>query len=130
MSRVLSAILFLVAACAQELSQKELDSVLAANDECASDGGEPCGVEMLQSRATKDVKAERAISAQDVIVEGGEEYPEYNATANATVGSSSQHPHCKAEYEPCFSDHECCLQKCGVFLNWDPYGNRCGAISH
>ncbi|CAK0896221.1 unnamed protein product [Prorocentrum cordatum] len=43
-------------ALAQDLPQQELDPALAADDECsAPGGGEPCGVTLLQARASKDV---------------------------------------------------------------------------
>jgi len=46
-------------ALAQELTQQELDLVLAVDNECsAPDGSESCGASLLQNRASKDVNAE------------------------------------------------------------------------
>lgn len=108
MLRVPFVILFLATACAQELSQQELDPALAADDECASGGGESCGVELLQARASKDVKTEQVSSIVEMVVEGGEQLLQYNASGNASVNNS-----CLPDQMNCFSDSECCSGRCG-----------------
>ncbi|CAK0894915.1 unnamed protein product [Prorocentrum cordatum] len=110
MLRVPLVIFFLASAWAQELSQQELDPVLAADDECASDGGESCGVELLQARASKDVKVELASSAVEANGEGGEQLLQHNATANATANASQ--PPCAGNNAACWIDIDCCSARC------------------
>mmetsp|Transcript_97411 Transcript_97411/g.257189 ORF Transcript_97411/g.257189 Transcript_97411/m.257189 type:complete len:123 (-) Transcript_97411:103-471(-) len=112
MLRVPLVIFFLASAWAQELSQQELDPVLAADDECASDGGESCGVELLQARASKDVKVELASSAVEANGEGGEQLLQHNATANATANASQ--PPCRGINEACWINNDCCSARCGL----------------
>ncbi|CAK0892678.1 unnamed protein product [Prorocentrum cordatum] len=110
MLRVPLVFFFLATAWAQELSQQELDPVLAADDECASDGGESCGVELLQARASKDVKAELASSTVEANEDGGGQLLQYNATANATANASQ--PPCRGTSAPCWIDNDCCSSRC------------------
>merc|ERR1719382_1827687 len=103
-------VFFLATAWAQELSHQELDPALAADDECASDGGESCGVELLQARASKDVKADQASSTVEMNGEGAEQLLQYNTTANATVNGSQ--PPCKGIGVSCWIDNDCCSARC------------------
>mmetsp|Transcript_97412 Transcript_97412/g.257190 ORF Transcript_97412/g.257190 Transcript_97412/m.257190 type:complete len:124 (-) Transcript_97412:103-474(-) len=113
MLRVPLVIFFLASAWAQELSQQELDPVLAADDECASDGGESCGVELLQARASKDVRAEHASSAEKNIWDGSpQQLLQQNATANATANASQ--PPCRGINEACWINNDCCSARCGL----------------
>ena len=119
MLRMPFVIFFLATAWAQELSHQELDPALAADDECASDGGESCGVELLQARASKDVKADQASSTVEMNGEGGEQLLQYNTTANATVNGSQ--PPCKGIGVSCWIDNDCCSARCSKTL-------RCQAV--
>mmetsp|Transcript_57159 Transcript_57159/g.152087 ORF Transcript_57159/g.152087 Transcript_57159/m.152087 type:complete len:126 (-) Transcript_57159:69-446(-) len=113
MLRVTLAIFFLGAAWAQELSPQELGPALAADDACSADGGGPCAVELLQARASRGAKAERAASSMEMTREGGEQLLQHDASANATV-NSSQTPACKATNSECWIDSECCSGRCGL----------------
>ncbi|CAK0789182.1 unnamed protein product, partial [Prorocentrum cordatum] len=111
MLRVPVIMLFLATAWAQELSQQELDPALAADDECA-DGGDTCVVELLQARASKDVRAEHASSAEKNIEGAYEQLLQQNATANATANASQ--PPCRGINEACWIDLDCCSARCGL----------------
>mmetsp|Transcript_43279 Transcript_43279/g.116360 ORF Transcript_43279/g.116360 Transcript_43279/m.116360 type:complete len:120 (-) Transcript_43279:256-615(-) len=107
MLRVPLVIFFLATAWAQELSRQELGPALAADDECAADGGEACGVGLLQARASK---AEQPSTTAEVTGEGGEQLLQYDATANATVNASQ--PACRGINEACWIDNDCCSARC------------------
>jgi len=107
MLRVPLVIFFLATAWAQELSRQELGPALAADDECAADGGEACGVGLLQARASK---AEQPSTTAEVIEEGGEQLLQHNATANTTFNASQ--PPCLGIQEPCWIDIDCCSSRC------------------
>mmetsp|Transcript_43280 Transcript_43280/g.116362 ORF Transcript_43280/g.116362 Transcript_43280/m.116362 type:complete len:128 (-) Transcript_43280:69-452(-) len=113
MLRVPLVIFFLATAWAQELSRQELGPALAADDECAADDGGPCGVELLQARASKGAQAEQTASTVEMTREGGEQLLQHDASANATV-NSSQTPACKATNSECWIDSECCSGRCGL----------------
>ncbi|CAK0864898.1 unnamed protein product [Prorocentrum cordatum] len=65
MLRLLLVAAFLSAASARELSQLELEPALAADDECDAVAGEPCGVQLLQARSSKESQMSSTVNSSD-----------------------------------------------------------------
>jgi len=137
--RNLFALLLVAAAWAHRPAQQDLEPALVADDECAADGGDSCGMKMLQARASKDVKARspdadnstsnsstmpESMPMDAAQVEGDAPLAEEEGAPRSFVQSSAtytgayhangtQNP-CKGVNIDCWVDAECCSARCSL----------------